>query len=301
MDLYAHISTFVRVVELGSFSAVASEQNSSQPAISRQIANLEKHLNILLLRRTTRALHLTEAGQAFYTQAQDLQEKLIETMSSVGQLQQAPVGTLRVGCAVVFGRLHLIPHLPAFFAQYPKIKVELLMNDGYADLIGENMDLAIRIGDVTDPNLIARKIGKTKRMVVASPEYLAIHGMPHTPQDLINHQCIVYTRLATGAQWRFEQAGKTIGQTIGGNCVVNNTEGVRSAVLAGLGIAFLPEWHFVENEVQSGKLVRLLDDYLPAPQDISVVYASKKFMPNKTKALIEFLTQTFAKSEQLRR
>jgi DNA-binding transcriptional LysR family regulator len=298
-DTLALISTFLRVVEVGSFSAVAQERDTSQPTISRQIAALEAHLGCLLFQRTTRSLSLTDDGRVFYEHALRTAETLKEAETSVGNRRGKPSGTLRMGCAVVFGRLHVVPRLPRFMARYPEINVDLSMNDGFTDLVEENLDLSIRVGVITDQNLVAKKIGITHRVVVATPEYLKKHGTPKTPHELAEHSCIVYSRLAAGANWSFESSSGVINVPVNGRFRVNNTEGVRAAVLQSLGIGFVPVWHFVENEIAKKKLVVLLKDYQPTPQPINAVYPSRRFLSPKVRVMIDYLAQEFALDPQL--
>jgi DNA-binding transcriptional LysR family regulator len=298
-DTLSLISTFLRVVEVGSFSAVAQERDTSQPTISRQIAALESHLGCLLFQRTTRSLSLTDDGRVFYEHALRTAETLKEAETSVGRQRGKPSGTLRMGCAVVFGRLHLVPRLPRFMQRFPEISVDLSMNDGFTDLVEENLDLSIRVGVITDQNLVARKIGVTHRVVVATPEYLKRYGTPKTPHDLAEHSCIVYSRLAAGANWSFDSSSGVINVPVSGRFRVNNTEGVRAAVLQSLGIGFVPEWHFVENEIAKKKLVVLLKDYQPTPQPINAVYPSRRFLSPKVRVMIDYLAQEFALDPQL--
>jgi DNA-binding transcriptional LysR family regulator len=298
-DTLALISTFLRVVEVGSFSAVAQERDTSQPTISRQVAALEAHLGCLLFQRTTRSLSLTDDGRVFYEHALRTAETLKEAETSVGNRRGKPSGTLRMGCAVVFGRLHVMPRLPRFMARYPEINVDLSMNDGFTDLVEENLDLSIRVGVITDQNLVAKKIGITHRVVVATPEYLKKNGTPKTPRDLTEHSCIVYSRLAAGANWSFDSSSGVINVPVSGRFRVNNTEGVRAAVLQSLGIGFVPEWHFVENEIAKKKLVVLLKDYQATPQPINAVYPSRRFLSPKVRVMIDYLAQEFALDPQL--
>jgi DNA-binding transcriptional LysR family regulator len=293
-DVISLIRSFVRVVEAGSFTAVATERNTSQPTISRQIAALEEHLGCLLFQRTTRSLTLTDDGRVFYDHALRSLESLNEAEGAVGRRKGKPSGTLRLACAVVFGRLHVVPRLPRFLARYPDLSVDLVMNDGFTDLIEEGIDLAIRVGDIRDPGLIARRIGTTRRVVVATPDYLARRGTPHTPQDLSDHDCIVYSRLAAGANWTFDTADGAINVPVSGRIRVNSTEGVRAAVLAGVGIAYVPVWHFIDREIETGRLVRLLPDHEPHPQPISAVYPSRRFLSPRVRTMINFLADEFA-------
>jgi DNA-binding transcriptional LysR family regulator len=300
MDLLHAMRTFVRVVEAGSFSAVAAEHHSSQPTVSRHVAALEAHLGCRLFQRTTRALTLTDDGRVYYGHAVRSLEALAEAESVVGKQRSKPGGRLRLGCAVVFGRLHLIPRLPAFMALYPAVEVDLVMNDGFSDLIEDGLDLAIRVGELTDPHLVARKIGLTRRVLVATPTYLERAGVPQSPDDLRHHSCIVYSRLAAGRNWDFLGAEGPLTVAIQGRYQVNNTEGVRAAILQGLGIGYVPVWHFVDGEIESGRLVPLLQDWQPPAQPIHAVYPSRRYLAPKVRAMVDYLAQALALDPLLR-
>lgn len=292
-DILVLFRTFVRTVEAGSFTAVARELNSSQPTVSRQIAVLEEHLGCALFQRTTRALTLTDDGHVFYDHARRTLEAAAEAESAVGRRKGKPSGVLRLACAGVFGRLHIIPRLTRFRARYPDVEIALHMTDGFTDLVEEGIDLAIRVGTVTDQNLVTRRIGLTRRSVVATPDYLARSGRPEKPGDLEHHECIVYTRLAAGANWAFVTPDGPLTVPVRGAFHVNNTEGVRAAVLEGLGIGYVPVWHFVEREIESGRLIVLLRDFEPPSQPISAVYPSRRFLAPKVRAMIDFLAAEF--------
>ena len=291
-DLVALFRTFVRVAEAGSFTAVATEFNTSQPTVSRQIAALEEQLGALLFQRTTRALTLTDDGRVLYEQARQALDSVQQALVSVGRRRGAPSGTLRLACPVVFGRLHIVPHLPAFLERFGGVAIDLIMNDGFTDLVEEGIDLAIRIGEITDPALIARRIGTTRRVTVASPSYLAARGAPSHPNDLAGHDCIVYSRLATGSRWEFSSADGPVGVQVSGRLRVNNSEGVREGVLRGLGIGVVPVWHF-SDEIASGRLVVILSDFEPSPLPTHVVYPSRRFLAPKVRAMIDYLAHEF--------
>jgi DNA-binding transcriptional LysR family regulator len=296
-DILPLFRSFVRVVEAGSFTAVAREANTTQPTISRQVAALESHLGCLLVRRTTRRLTLTEDGRAFYETARHALEAVAEAEASVGRRKARPTGTLRLAVAEVMGRLHILPRLPRFLDLFPEIGVDLVLGDGFTDLVEDNIDLAVRVGELTEPGLVARRIGTTRRVVVATPDYLARHGTPATPQELRAHRCIVYARLATGAAWRFA-GGLSV--PIAGPLRVNTTEAVRAAALQGLGIAMVPAWHFVEGEIEQGRLRVLLQDWQPEPQPIHTVVATRRFVAPKVRAMADFLAAEFALDPRLR-
>ncbi len=292
-DLIPLFRSFIRVVEAGSFTAVAQEQNTSQPTISRQIAALEEHLGCLLLQRTTRALTLTEDGRAFYAQAQLALEAIAEAETSVGRRKGKPTGTLRLASAAVLGRLHILPRLPRFLERYPDVSVELVMGDDFTDLVEQRIDLSIRVGALTDPGLVARRIGVSRRVLVATPGYLERQGTPRTPEELRQHNCILYTRLATGANWPFTGREGPISVPVQGRIRVNSTEGVRAAILSGLGIGMVPAWHFVDREIETGRLTILLPDYEPAPHPIHAVYPTRRFVAPKLRAMLDYLATEF--------
>lgn len=287
-DALALFTTFVRVVEAGSFTAVAREFNSSQPTVSRQIALLEDHLGCLLFQRTTRALTLTDDGRTFYEHARRTVETVAEAESAVGRRKGKPSGTLRLACAGVFGRLHVIPRLPHFRARYPDVEIALHMGDGFVDLVEEGVDLAIRVGETTDGALIARRIGTSRRVLVATPDYLARRRTPTHPSDLADHDCVVYDRLLTGATWTFSGPEGPLRVAVAGPIHVNNTEAVRACVIQGLGVGYVPAWHFVEGEIESGRLVVLLRDFEPPPQPIDAVYPSRRYLAPKVRAAIDY-------------
>ncbi|GAB4382211.1 MAG: LysR family transcriptional regulator [Elainellaceae cyanobacterium] len=291
MDRIACMKSFVRTVETGSFSAVARELDTTQPTISKQIAALEEYLDVQLLIRSTRAVSLTDAGARFYEQCQRVLEAVSEAESSVGQ-RQKPAGVLRVSSPVAFGQLQIVPRLKAFLDRYPDIKIDLLITDQFVDLVEEGVDLAIRIGNVQDTSLITRRIGTTRRITVAHQSYFDRAGEPQTPEDLIQHNCIVYTRLVTGNEWHFESSKGPIKVTVGGNIQANNSVAIREAVFAGLGIAVAPIWLFGD-AMHHGNLRVILKVYQPVPLPIHAVYRRGRFIPAKVRCLIDFLSSEF--------
>jgi DNA-binding transcriptional LysR family regulator len=278
------------VVEAGSFSAVAREANTSQPTISRQVAALEERLGCLLLQRTTRRVVPTEDGRAFYEAARRAVE---EAETAVGRRKGRATGTLRLACAEVMGRLHILPRLPRFLERHPDLSVDLVLSDGFADLVGEGLDLAVRVGDLEDPGLVARRIGTTRRVAAATPAYIARRGAPARPEELRDHDCVLYSRLAAGPVWRFDGPGGPVSVPVRGRLRVSTTEAVRASVLLGLGVGLVPTWHFVDREVEEGRVVVLLREWEPAPHPIHAVYPSRRFVPPKVRAMIDFLAAEF--------
>ena len=189
---------------------------------------------------------LTDDGRQFYGLATRALEAVVEAETGVGRRRGLPSGLLRLGTPVAFGRLHVATRMPAFLDRYPQVDVELAMSDGFVDLVEAGLDLAIRVGDLSDPSLIARRIGTTRRVTVASSAYLARRGRPMVPADLARHDCILYTRLATGNRWHFAGRDGPIAVDVSGRFRADNSEAVRTAVLGGVGIAVVPVWLFPE-------------------------------------------------------
>jgi DNA-binding transcriptional LysR family regulator len=273
----------VRTVETGSFSAVAREMGTTQPTISKQIAALEEYLDVQVLVRSTRKVSLTDEGMRFYERCQPLLDALSEAESSVGK-RQNPSGIVRVNCSVAFGQMQILPRLKQFLDRYPEIKVDLTMSDHFVDLIGEGIDLAVRIGKFLDPNLISQPIGTFRFVAVASAAYLEKFGEPQVPADLLHHNCIVYTRQTTGNEWHFR--GTTV--TVSGNLQVNNTMALYEAVLADIGIGTAPIWSF-SDELQNQSVKVVLAAYEPEPIPIQVVYRRGRFQSAKVKCFVDFL------------
>lgn len=298
MDLLAGMKLFVRVVEAGGFSAVARETKISQPSVSRSVAALEEHIGARLLNRSSRAVTLTDDGRLFYDHANRALEAVAEAEGCVGRRQARPTGLLRLGTPVAFGRLHVAPRIGTFLRQYGDVEVELSMDDAFVDLVGHGLDLAVRIGDLGDPSLIARRIGTTRRVTVAAADYLQRHGVPETPADLLHHDCVVYTRLATGNRWHFEGPTGPVTVDVHGRFRADNSEAVREAVVGGAGIAVIPVWLF-SDEIKSGEVRIILQAFEPTPLPIHAVYTSRRHQSAKVRAMIEFLAGEFDRSPVL--
>ncbi|OUC15812.1 MAG: LysR family transcriptional regulator [Alkalinema sp. CACIAM 70d] len=288
LDLITCMKSFVRTVEMGSFSAVAREMQTTQPTISKQIAALEEYLDVQLLVRSTRTMNLTDEGMRFYEHCQLVLEALSEAESSVGK-RQKPSGTLRVNCLAAFGQVQLLPCLKRFLDRYPDIKVELNMSEQFTDLVGEGIDLAIRIGGAANPNLISQPIGISRFVTVASVKYLEEFGEPQVPTDLLQHNCIVYTPQSTGNEWPFR--GLTV--IVKGNLQVNNSIAHREAILSDIGIGTAPMWVYI-NEIERQSVKVILEDYEREPLPIHAVYRRGRFKPAKIKCFIDFLIEEFS-------
>ncbi len=293
MDTMQSMEVFRRVAEAGSFSAVARETSMSQSSVSKHIAALEKRLGTKLLNRSTRQLNLTEAGTEYYHYCVRILNDFQEAEASVGKGRILPTGTLRISSTTPFGRIFVLPGLNDFLDKYPDINIDYIMEDRYIDLVKEGVDLAIRIGPLEDSSLIARKIGSSKRVIAASPDYLLKHGFPKKPADLQQHNCLLYSQLKTQREWFFrssQHGEETV--FVNGRFRASSNEAIVEAALNGIGITAICEWH-IRDYVKHGKLTVLLQDYELAPYDINVVYPERKFIPQKVKRMIEHLRTQF--------
>jgi LysR family transcriptional regulator, regulator for bpeEF and oprC len=282
------MNSFIRVVETGSFSAVARELRTGQPNVSRHIAALESHLGARLLHRSTRKLTLTPEGERYYAAARHILDAMAEAESNA-RGEDTPRGLLRVACPTLLGRSHVLPHVKAMLEEFPAMELDLQIGDRYIDLVEEGIDLAIRIGTLKDSALKARRIGSAARICVASNDYLAQHSEPKHPCDLKDHNCIVYTLAAAGNLWSFLDAEVSVRGTFR----VNTPDGIRSAVLDGIGIAYSPAWLF-EDAVRDGRIKSLLTDQLGAPVPINVVYAANRLLPSRARVFLDLIATAFA-------
>jgi DNA-binding transcriptional LysR family regulator len=248
---------------------------------------------VRLLNRSSRAVTLTDDGRQFYERARGALEAVAEAESSVGRRRGEPSGLLRLGTPVAFGRLHVAPRMQRFLDHHLEVQVELVMNDAFVDLISEGLDLAIRVGDLADPSLIARRIGTTRRVTVAAAAYLDRRGIPSEPADLVRHDCVVYTRLATGNRWHFDSSNGALQVDVSGRFRTDNSEAVREAVICGAGIAVVPVWLFTD-EIERGLVRIVLEQFEPTRLPIHAVYPSRRLLATKVRAMIDFLAVEFA-------
>ncbi len=294
MDRLGAMQAFVRVVECGSFSAVARETRATQSSVSKQVAALERELGAKLLSRTTRSLALTEAGERYFAQARRLVAEIAEAEAELLRGEQQLSGWLRVAASVGYGRLKLLPLVKHFLAAHPNVKIDLRLNDGFVDLVEQGIDVAVRIGELADSSLVARRIGTTQRVLLASRSYLdgLPTGMkpPREPQDLLAHNCIVYSELATQNAWTFTAGpgaaapeGTQVTVRAQGNLQTNSSEVIRASVLSGMGIGYSPTWLF-EDELASGQLQVLLPDWPAPPLPIHLVSPPQRRQSAKVQA-----------------
>ncbi|MEX1829998.1 LysR family transcriptional regulator [Luteibacter sp. CQ10] len=289
MDRILLMTSFARAVETGSFSAAARDLGIGQPRVSRDIAALEDHLQTRLLHRSTRKLTLTPEGERYYADARRILDAVGEAESSLLKPAEA-TGLLRVACPTALAHAFVLPHVPDFLARHPAVSLDLQISDRYAGLVDEGVELAIRIGHLEDSALRARRVALFKRVCVASREYLAVHGVPETPDDLRAHECVVYTLLTSGSTWRFKDAEVTVS----GRLRVSSPEAVRDAVTAGVGVGYGPQWLFADG-LQDGRLVLLLRDHEAPPVPIQMLYVANRLLPKRALVFMDYFAAAFAR------
>ena len=293
MNSASDIAVFVRVVELGSFTKAADTLEISKAAVSKYVNRLEQRLGARLMHRTTRRLTLTEAGQALYGRSSAALAELGEAENDVAQLTGKPRGTLRVTAPTYFGSTTLAPHLKEYRARYPDVALDLDLSDRLVDLVKERFDVAIRISAMHDSSLVATRLAPCPTALVAAPSYLRRHGMPKTPADLASHEGLGYSIVRTPNEWRFRAPkGRWVTVTVHSTIRCNNDFALKQFALDGLGIVFFPRF-FVENELASGKLVQVLEDYPGPDLSINAVYETRRHLLPKVRSFLNFLTERF--------
>ncbi|NWE12991.1 LysR family transcriptional regulator [Pseudomonas yamanorum] len=294
MDRLAAMETYVYVVETGSFSAAARRLDVGQPAISKTIAQLEDHLGVRLLIRSTRGLTPTEAGTLFFEHAKKVIESADEAELAARGSAAGLTGTLRISAATTFARLHVLPHLGAFLEQHPLLEVDVRLDDRSMNLIEEGIDVALRMGDLSDSNLTARKISQCRRLVMATPAYFQRCGMPQSPADLADHEAVIYTLGGGGTSWVFKKDGTEQPATLAGRIRVSAAEGVRTAVLSGYSLTVSSEWMFTP-ELASGEVVAVLGDWALPELDLSAIFPTGRMASAKARAFVGFVEQLMEK------
>lgn len=293
MDRLAAMETFARVVETGSFSAAARRLGVGQPAVSKSVAQLESRLGVRLLMRSTRGLAPTEAGLNFYERAKRALHEADEAEAAARGAGAGLVGHLRVSAAVTFARIHIVPRLGEFLAAHPGLTMEVVLDDRLIDLFEDGIDVALRMGSLADSGLTARKLAASRRLVVGAPDYFARRGEPASPAGLSEHEAIVYDQPGGGTTWSFCKDGSEVSVSVAGRLKVSAAEGVRAAVLAGMGLAVASEWMFAP-ELATGEVRPVLSDWSLPQLDLWAVYPSGRMPTAKARAFADFVARQLA-------
>jgi DNA-binding transcriptional LysR family regulator len=300
MDHFKQISTFVDVAAKGSLSAAARAEGIAPAMIGRRLDALEERLGVKLLQRTTRKIALTNEGHAFLEDCQRILADLENAESAVSERSAKASGHLLISAPAGFGRQHVAPLIPSFLAQHREVSVTLNLNDRVVDLIGEGIDVAIRIAALSDSNLIGVKLADNKRVVVASPAYLKRHGAPASLDDLAKHNCLAMSSEGSQRGWTFRQNGKNVTLKVTGNMVCNDGAVLHEWALSAKGLAWRSMWE-VGTAIESGRLVTVLDEFAAPGNDIYAVFAQRRHLPLRIRAFVDFLRHAYAQADYWRK
>lgn len=294
MDTIRSLRCFVRAVELGSLSAVAREEGSTQPTVSKLMAALERDLGVRLLERSTTSLQPTPQGSRFYQRAQGVLAEYQEAVAEARGQTETPAGLIRVNAPAAFGQFRLNALLAPFLAQYPQVDIELILDDRMVDLVKEGVDIAVRQGRDLPPDAIARRVAVSPRQLVAAPSYLQAHGKPRTPQDLARFDYIRFAWLADGDVLTLHKGDQIETVLTQGRYRVNNALAIRESLAAGGGIGLCPLW-LVQDLLDSGELVRVLPSWHGQPQPVHLLSPSRRYQPMRARLLLDYLSTHIAR------
>lgn len=294
MDRLRAFEIFATVVDRGSFARAADALETSPANVTRYVNELEAHLGVRLLNRTSRKLSVTEGGETLYARCKTILEDVVETEGLVSSTSIEPRGRLRINAPVSFGILHLAPLWPRFMERYPDVELDIALIDRVVDIVDEGFDLAIRISHAGTTDHAARKLATSRNILCASPGYLKHWGHPETPADLGRHQCIGYTYAATADEWQLTDGnGRTHAARVNCHMHTNNGDTARAAALAGRGVIWQPTF-LIGNDLRAGRLVRVLPEYRLPDIDVLALYPSRRHVSAKVRAAIDFLADAFA-------
>jgi DNA-binding transcriptional LysR family regulator len=299
MGHFRQISTFVEVVARGSLSAAARAEGIAPAMIGRRLDALESRLGVKLLQRTTRKLALTDEGAAFLEDCQRILAELEEAESAVSERSARATGHLLVSAPAGFGRQHVAPLVPSFLAEHRELTLNLNLNDRVVDVIGEGVDVAIRIATPSDSNLVGVKLADNHRVVVAAPAYLKRHGTPQTLEDLARHNCLAISSEGSQRGWNFREDGRVVTLKVAGNMVCNDGAVLHDWALAGRGLAWRSMWE-VGPAIAAGRLVPVLDRYAAPGNDIYAVFAQRRHLPLRIRAFVDFLRHAYSQPDYWR-
>jgi DNA-binding transcriptional LysR family regulator len=297
MDRIEDLQAFIAIVDKGSLTAAANQLGRSLQSVSRSLSALERELGIELVRRTTRRSNPTDAGLAFYRRLRGALAEIESAKLETANHRAEASGLLRIAASTAFAPLYIVPALPAFLAAHPRVEIELDLSDGYVDLIGGGFDLAVRIGELPDSSLKARLLANSRRVVFAAPRYLAEHGRPRRPEDLVRHQCIVRTAARDGNAWPFKIDGRLRSIKVAGRFRSSGAAAANEAAVQGLGIANAPLWQ-VRPLLDRGAVELLLTRFEPPPVAIHAVWPATRVLPARPQLFIDFFAARL-KNERL--
>lgn len=292
MDNLTGMMVFAQVVQSGSFSKAGEVLGMSKSSVSKKVSFLEDRLGVRLLNRTTRKLSLTEIGETFYERCERIMSEAEEAELAITRLQDEPRGQLKISAPVSFGITHLGKPLAAFMDRYGDVQVDISLNDRFVDIIDEGYDMAIRIGRLPDSSLIAKKIGSSRLIAAASPDYWKKHGKPKHPKDLAGHECLIYTLARHNFTWLYEEGGKQKSVDLAGSLKANNGNIITEIAEAGGGVSLSPAF-LIGRKIAEGKLEPVLEEFEVEPINIYAVYPHNRHLSAKVRLFVDFLKDWF--------
>lgn len=298
MDVDAAFRVFLKVADTESFSTAAKQLGMGQPAVSKQVSALEDHLGARLLHRTTRSITLTDEGREFVGHARHAIAATDYALERVAHVKAKPTGLLRLSCQSGFARMQVVPRLGQILQLYPDIDIDLVLQDSWPNLVEQGIDLRIHIGDIEDETVITQLIGHSRIQLYGTPDYIAQHGMPKTPQDLANYQIINFTGYNRQRKWLFIKDGKQELLDIKGRVGIDNLDALREAIIHSVGITTGPQWMFKE-ELLDGRIVPLLSEYDMGSISLYAAYPSRRFVPLKVRMFIDYVRTEYRAMEAI--
>lgn len=287
MDRFQELNAFIAVVEAGGFSAAARRTGDSQSAISKAVGALEKRLGVMLFNRSTRSVTLTDQGQRYYDRTKPLVDEMDEADSELTSSTLNASGLIRIAVSATFGRLHILPLIPELLSLNPGLQVDLVLSDFVRDMVEDRIDLAIRVGPVNDLDAVVRRVAGTPLVCVGSRSYFEQHGIPKTPAELVDHNCLLYGGLVESANWPFVGPEGRFSVPVRGNLSSNSVETIRAGVLAGVGIGLFAKVSLAD-ELRHPDVISVLGEFINEVRDISLIWPKRRFVPARVRRATDF-------------
>jgi DNA-binding transcriptional LysR family regulator len=294
MDRFQEVSAFIAVAESNGFSAAARRIGESQSGISKSVAALEKRLGVALFNRSTRSVALTNQGQRYYDRMKPLLDEMDDADGELTSSTLEVLGLIRIGAASTFGRLHILPLIPELLSLHPGLQVDLVLSDVFRDMGEDRIDLAIRVGHVEELDAVVRRVASTPLVCVGSRRYFEKRGIPKTPAELVDHNCLLYSGLTEMAKWPFKGPAGTFSMPVRGNLSSNSVETIRSGVLAGVGIGLFAKVSLAD-ELTHPDVISILEEFLVETRDISLVWPKRHFVPVRVRQATDFFAKAIAR------
>lgn len=287
MDRFQELKAFIAVVEAGGFSAAARRSGDSQSAISKAVGALENRLGVRLFNRSTRSVTLTDQGQKYYDRTKPLVEEMDEADSELTSSTLNASGLIRIAASATFGRLHILPLIPELLSLNPGLQIDLVLSDFVRNMVEDRIDLAIRVGPVDDPDAVVRRVASTPLVCVGSRRYFEKHGIPKTPAELVDHNCLLYGGLIESGNWPFVGPEGRFSVPVRGNLSSNSVETIRAGVLAGVGIGLFAKVSLAD-ELRHPDVITVLDEFISEARDVSLIWPKRRFVPARVRCATDF-------------